>query len=178
MPSPLDAKIGGPRSNGRYVDTDRSYLVSFVWQETNATGGSEVHVNFRGYPGRTKIPVCRESNYTAGKQHYTIPADDPRGGKSKTVTAPSIRRRPRHVLYAWHHKGLYTSGTRHRLERDAGDEEPRSRMRLQRLTPRPPAPTCDTCRRCGWHAGAPGCGRLRSSTGRPPPPAAGPLRCC
>ena len=60
---------------------DRSYLVSFVWQETNATGGSEVHVNFRGYPGRTKIPVCRESNYTAGKQHYfTIPCfDDPRG---------------------------------------------------------------------------------------------------
>ena len=31
MPSPLDAKIGGPRANGRYVDTDRSYLVSFVW---------------------------------------------------------------------------------------------------------------------------------------------------
>jgi len=116
MPSPLDAKIGGPRSNGRYVDTDRSYLVSFVWQETNATGGSEVHVNFRGYPGRTKIPVCRESNYTAGKQHYfTIPCfDDPRGTRKvggETVTVYTVNQDADqwHVLYAWHYKGsLYT----------------------------------------------------------------------
>src|SRR6476469_6963145 len=29
MPSPLDARIGGIYANGRYVDPDRSYLVSF-----------------------------------------------------------------------------------------------------------------------------------------------------
>ena len=44
MPSPLDARMSGPTSNGRYVTPARDYLVSFVWMEPSATGVSEVHV--------------------------------------------------------------------------------------------------------------------------------------
>src|SRR5581483_4777667 len=116
MPSPLDGKIGGPRSNGRYVDPDRSYLVSFVWQETSANGGSEVHVNFRGYPGRTRIPRCPESDYTGGKIHRsTAPCfDDPQGphragGRTVTVYTVNQDADQWHVLYAWRdHGSLYT----------------------------------------------------------------------
>jgi hypothetical protein len=116
MPSPLDGKIGGPRSNGRYVDPDRSYLVSFVWQETSKDGGSEVHVNFRGYPGRTRIPLCKESEYTGGKIHrFTVPCfSDPRGrrtvaGITFTVYTVNQDADQWHVLYAWRSRGsLYT----------------------------------------------------------------------
>jgi hypothetical protein len=56
MPNPLDARI-----NGQYIDIysigkDRSYLVSFL--EHGDEGSGDVHVNFRGYPGRTAIPKC------------------------------------------------------------------------------------------------------------------------
>src|SRR5690242_7219341 len=57
MPAPLDGQMGGEYANGRFVSADRSYLVSFVSIEHD-TGGisAEVHVNFRGYPGSTRIP--------------------------------------------------------------------------------------------------------------------------
>lgn len=61
LPDPLTAQIGGPWNNIDEVSPDRSYLESFVWQETevgaNGAGG-ELHVNLRGYPGRTTIPTC------------------------------------------------------------------------------------------------------------------------
>src|SRR6185437_1595888 len=61
LPDPLTSQIGGKWNNINSVSRDRSYLESFVWQETEAgaTGaGGELHVNLRGYPGRTKIPTC------------------------------------------------------------------------------------------------------------------------
>src|SRR5213080_163027 len=56
MPNPLDAKIGGDYIDIDSVHKDRSYLVSFL--EHGDLGSGDVHVNFRGYPGRTAIPRC------------------------------------------------------------------------------------------------------------------------
>ena len=53
---PLTGEIHGPWNNIYSVDRrNGSYLVGFTWYEV-ASG--EVHVNLRGYPGRTTIPRC------------------------------------------------------------------------------------------------------------------------
>jgi hypothetical protein len=57
MPNPLDAKIGGQYEDIYSIDKDRSYLVSFLAH--GDFGSGDVHVNFRGYPGRTAIPRCQ-----------------------------------------------------------------------------------------------------------------------
>jgi len=64
MPSPLDGQIGGTWDNGVSVEPDRSYLVSFLWHEPPA---QDVHVNFRAYPGKTRIPTCEDVQVVAGK---------------------------------------------------------------------------------------------------------------
>ena len=56
MPNPLDARIGGQYEDIYSIGKDRSYLVSFL--EHGDLGSGDVHVNFRGYPGRTRIPRC------------------------------------------------------------------------------------------------------------------------
>jgi hypothetical protein len=107
MPDPLDARIGGSYANGESVSRDRSYLVSFVWFEP---GTSEVHVNFRGYPGRAKIPTC--SDLTTDKQ---VPCFSDlsglvreRGIAARVYTANQGADQW-HVLYAWRLRGsLYT----------------------------------------------------------------------
>jgi hypothetical protein len=116
MPKPLDGQIGGPWANGRFVDPDRSYLVSFVWQDTSGGGGSEVHVNFRGYPGHTAIPTCEDTLTVKGKTvHPKIPCfADPRGRKrfgplSAIVFTANQGVDTWHVLYAWrYHGALFT----------------------------------------------------------------------
>jgi hypothetical protein len=111
MPNPIDARIGGQWNNINSVDRDRSYLIGFVWQETGI-GSGEVHVNFRGYPGRTSIPRCPVSD--TGQTRLVPCFSDPRG----TRTAPGIRATMYtvnqgadqwHILYAWRRNGsLYT----------------------------------------------------------------------
>src|SRR6476646_10242548 len=60
LPDPLVARIGGKWNNIDSVSPDRSYLESFVWQETGGgAAGGELHVNLRAYPGVSKIPTCR-----------------------------------------------------------------------------------------------------------------------
>jgi hypothetical protein len=106
MPSPLDALIGGQwNSGGPIVDRDRSYLVGFLWHEA---GSGDVHVNFRAYPGKTAMPLCRD-----GKR--SIPCfSDPRGtrrvaGKNVTVYTVSRDADQWHVTYLWRRNGtLYT----------------------------------------------------------------------
>src|ERR1700751_781116 len=56
MPNPLDAQIGGQYQDIYSIGKDRSYLISFL--EHGDLGSGDVHVNFRGYPGRTHIPTC------------------------------------------------------------------------------------------------------------------------
>lgn len=106
MPSPLDADIGGQwNSDGPIVDRDRSFLVGFLWHEA---GSGDVHVNFRGYPGRTAMPRCLD-------RKRSIPCfSDPRGTRrigDKKVTVYTVSRDADqwHVTYLWRRDGtLYT----------------------------------------------------------------------
>jgi len=119
MPAPLTGEIGptvsfgGAGGSSLSVDKDRSYLALFVWAEP---GSGEVHVNLRGYPGRTKVPTCVEENTNGSKlTKISIPCFADPGG---LVKAPGIVARVYtvnqdadlwHILYAWHHDGgLYT----------------------------------------------------------------------
>src|SRR5438128_1764058 len=65
MPNPLDGKIGGDYQDIYSIGKDRSYLVSFL--EHGDAGSGDVHVNFRGYPGRTAIPRCKTIVLTGSK---------------------------------------------------------------------------------------------------------------
>ena len=114
LPDPLTSQIGGRWNNIDSVSRDRSYLESFVWQETeigvNGAGG-ELHVNLRGYPGVTKIPSCTEG----GGDNTPIPCfADPRGryhakGISATLYTVNQDADQWHLLLAWRHQGsLYT----------------------------------------------------------------------
>ncbi len=112
LPDPLVPQLDGRWNNIYAVDPDRSYLVSFVWQETGpGAAGGELHVNLRGYPGRTAIPLCTRG----GGDKQKIPCfSDARG----TISANGIRATmftvnqdadQWHVLLAWRHEGsLYT----------------------------------------------------------------------
>ena len=112
LPDPLIGQIGGRWNNIDSVSKDRSYLVSFVWQETGpGAAGGELHVNLRAYPGRSRIPTCR----TGGSDSRNVPCfDEPRG----TVSANGITARlytvnqdadAWHALLLWHRRGtMYT----------------------------------------------------------------------
>jgi hypothetical protein len=114
MPSPLDADIGGQwNSAGPVVGRDRSYLVGFLWHEASS---GDVHVNFRGYPGRTRIPRCVDVQ-TSGREtrRRLVPCfSDPRGtrrvaGVQATVYTVSRDADQWHVTYLWRRDGtLYT----------------------------------------------------------------------
>ena len=70
LPDPLVGQIGSQWNNINAVSPDRSYLESFVWQETGGgAAGGELHVNLRAYPGRAKIPTCR----TGGSDSRNVP---------------------------------------------------------------------------------------------------------
>ena len=114
LPDPLTSQIGGRWNNIDSVSRDRSYLESFVWQETevgpNGAGG-ELHVNLRGYPGRMKIPTCPTG---AGNSNPVPCFDDARGhvrsnGIDATLFTVNQGADQWHVALAWHHRGsLYT----------------------------------------------------------------------
>ena len=114
MPNPLDAKIGGQYIDIDSVNKDRSYLISFL--EHGDAGSGDVHVNFRGYPGRAAIPTCTTVIPNGAK---TIRGTTPCFADAVAVrTAPGIRATAYrvnqdadqwHILLAWKHDGsLYT----------------------------------------------------------------------
>jgi hypothetical protein len=113
IPDPLDGVIGSRWNNINEVSRDRSYLLSWVWQETGlGAAGGEKHVNLRGYPGRTRIPKCVNAD---SKTPKLIPCfSDPGGtvhesGITATVFNVNQDADQWHVLYAWRHAGsLYT----------------------------------------------------------------------
>jgi hypothetical protein len=113
MPDPLDGVIGSRWNNIDEVSPDRSYLESWVWQETGlGAAGGELHVNLRAYPGRTRIPKCVDAD-TA--KRTLIPCfADPRGtvrvnGIRATVYTVNQDADQWHILYAWRYQGsLYT----------------------------------------------------------------------
>jgi hypothetical protein len=114
MPNPLDAKIGGQYIDINSVNKDHSYLISFL--EHGDLGSGDVHVNFRGYPGRTTIPTCT-TVIPNGKK--TIRGTTPCfAGAVGTHTVHGIKATVYrvnqdadqwHILFAWRHSGsLYT----------------------------------------------------------------------
>jgi hypothetical protein len=118
IPTPLTAQIGGPWNNIASVDSDRSYLMGFVWQETGFGGKvSEVHVNFRGQPGNTRIPTCQDVSTVAGVTHrknipcFQEPAGAVRSANGIVATKYTVNHGADswHVLLAWRRGGgLYT----------------------------------------------------------------------
>src|SRR5215211_769678 len=113
MPSPLDGKIGGDWDDGVSVDPNRSYLVSFLWHEPPS---QDVHVNFRGYPGRTGVPRCEDVQVVADRvRRRVVPCfSDARerrriGGRLVTVYTVNRDADQWHILYAWRERrSLYT----------------------------------------------------------------------
>ncbi len=112
MPNPLTGEIGGEWDNGVSVRGTGSYLVSFLWHEA----GNDVHVNFRGYPGQSRIPRCEDVQTVAGKTHRRpVPCfADSQGSRDVgrfRVTLYTANRGVDqwHLLYAWRYRGsLYT----------------------------------------------------------------------
>src|SRR3954470_20096508 len=78
IPDPLDGVIGSKWNNIDEVSRDRSYLMSWVWQETGpGAAGGEKHVNLRGSPGRNGIPRCVDAD---SKNRTPIPCFSGPGG--------------------------------------------------------------------------------------------------
>jgi hypothetical protein len=118
LPDPLTAQIGGRWNNLDSVDPDRSYLEGFVWQETGpGAAGGELHVNLRGYPGTTRMPVCEDTLLGGGKvRRVKLPcfsdALPPKTVAGFDVTEYTVNQGADqwHVLYAWKYRGsLYTA---------------------------------------------------------------------
>lgn len=118
LPGPLTGQIGGRWNNIDSVDPDRSYLEGFVWQETGpAAITGELHVNLRGYPGRTSIPTCIDTRIVSKNKvvHTKVPCfSDARltktiAGKKITLYTVNQDADQWHLLYAWRtHGSLYT----------------------------------------------------------------------
>ena len=115
MPQPLNAQIGGEWQDIYAIGKDRSYLISFLYHGDLGTG--DVHVNFRGYPGQTKIPTCK-TIVLAGK-NKTIRGTTPcfadaqgtqtENGIKATIYTVNQDADQWHVLFAWrYHGSLYT----------------------------------------------------------------------
>jgi hypothetical protein len=109
MPNPLDARIGGQYTDIYSIGKDRSYLVSFL--EHGDLGSGDVHVNFRGYPGRKAIPRCPGPVRASD----TIPCfSEPvarlrANGIDATVYQVNQGADQWHILLAWRYNGsLYT----------------------------------------------------------------------
>lgn len=112
LPDPLTPQVGGLSNNINVVSPDRSYLESFIWQDTDTPNVSgELHVILRGYPGRTAIPTCLEGL----KDNVPTPCfANPRGhvnenGIRATLYTVNQDADAWHIALLWHHKGaLYT----------------------------------------------------------------------
>jgi hypothetical protein len=112
LPDPLTGKFNAQDHNIASVAKDRSYLESWVWQETGpGAAGGELHVNLRGYPGVTKIPTCR----TGGTDSKNVPCfDQPSGtfsanGIHATFYTVNQDADEWHIALLWRKSGnLYT----------------------------------------------------------------------
>jgi hypothetical protein len=111
IPSPLTGNLHGQWSTGVDVSPDRSYLAGFIWVEHS----DEVHVNVRGYPGRTTIPNCLDTEQAGKKTVKTeVPCfADPKwtkrmGGTKVTLYTVNRDADQWHLLFAWRrHGSLY-----------------------------------------------------------------------
>jgi hypothetical protein len=102
LPNPLDGRIGSDTYQFTQVDKRGGYLVSFLYYET---GSTEVHVNFRRFPGAA-MPRCRDLETTRQVACYSDAAG--------RLTANGIRATfytvgrdadQWHLAYLWRHAG-------------------------------------------------------------------------
>jgi hypothetical protein len=106
LPDPLDGHIGAQDNDINSVGKNRSYLESFIWQDTDGPGMDAVHVNLRGYPGETTIPMCQNFDGNGMTPCFA----DPNGtvtenGIHATLYTVNQDADSWHLLYAWHHRG-------------------------------------------------------------------------
>jgi hypothetical protein len=114
MPNPLDARIGGQWTDIYSIGKDRSYLVSFL--EHGDLGSGDVHVNFRGYPGRTKIPSCPAPVGEGKVPCFSNPVGKLRAnGIDATVYQVNQGADQWHILLAWHYRGSLYAVSEHVL---------------------------------------------------------------
>ena len=114
MPNPLDARVGGQYQDIYAIGKDRSYLVSFL--EHGDAGSGDVHVNFRGYPGRIKIPTCNTTILEGSKTIRGTTrcfSDAYAKVRAPGITATAYHTNQDadqwHILLAWrYHSSLYT----------------------------------------------------------------------
>ncbi len=118
MPNPLDAQISGQYIDIYSIGKDRSYLVSFLAH--GDLGSGDVHVNFRGYPGRTAVPKCQETIPNGKKTlHEIVPCfSNPVGklranGIDATVYQVNQGADQWHILLAWHYHGSLYAVSEH-----------------------------------------------------------------
>lgn len=105
LPEPLTGELGGRWHAMNSVLKDRSYLMGFLWYETNV---AEVHVNFRGYPGKTSIPTCN------GKPCFNDPGERKTlGGLDVQVYNVNRGADTWHILYAWKSGGSLYATSQH-----------------------------------------------------------------
>ena len=94
LPDPLIGRIGGVWNNINSVSPDRSYLESFVWQETGAgAAGGELHVNLRAYPGVHQDPHVPHRRRRLEERAVLRAADDL--GDERTASGPACTRSTR-----------------------------------------------------------------------------------
>jgi hypothetical protein len=105
LPDPLTAKIGGRWEAIHSVTPNGAYLIGFLWFER---GANEVHVNLRGYPGETKVPMCNGQPCFSGNRGTRQV-----GGKTVEVYTVNRGADTWHVLYAWKEDGSLYSVSQH-----------------------------------------------------------------
>jgi hypothetical protein len=115
MPNPLDGDIRGQWRNGDSIKRDRSYWISFLSHDAG-----DVHVNFRGYPGRTRVPTCVTLTVEGSRTiHGTTPCfATPRGhvvvgAIHATLYTVNQDADQWHLLYAWRHAGSLYAVSEH-----------------------------------------------------------------
>jgi len=112
MPNPLDAKIGGQYEDIYSISRDRSYLVSFL--EHGDLGSGDVHVNFRGYPGRLAVPKCPAPVGHGSTPCFSNPvAKLSANGIRATVYQVNQGADQWHILLAWHYRGTLYAVSEH-----------------------------------------------------------------
>src|SRR5947208_14606352 len=117
MPNRVVATIGADYIDSNSVHTDRSDLISFL--EHGDLGSGDVHVNSRGYVGRTTIPTCTTVVLTGKKaiRGHTPCFADPAGARTAGGITATVYRVNQdadqwHILLAWRHKGSLRSEER------------------------------------------------------------------
>jgi hypothetical protein len=110
LPPPLFGQIGSPNNNINVVSPDRSYLESFIWQDTDTPGYSGLfHVILRGYPERTTIPTCLNIDNVPTACFAQPNGQVSAGGIDATLYTVNQDADAWHLVLLWHHRGgLYT----------------------------------------------------------------------